>query len=92
MIGTNDDYSSDMSTAPDYGNSNDDGTLTTYSVVVNGPSFDDDETFNNPFDLPRSPDLASLSSSPKQAVVFTRLPVCCSTVTGKNTMFLKHVT
>lgn len=37
---------------------NDDGTVTTHSVAVDGPPFDDDETFNDPFAMPHSPDLA----------------------------------
>ena len=66
MIGTSDGYSSDnMSVAPDHGNRNDDGTVTTNSVAVDGPPFHDDETFSEPFAMPRSPGLASLSSSSK---------------------------
>ena len=76
MAGTSDGCSSDnMSVAPDHGNSNDDDTVTTHLVAVDGPPFDVDEMFNDPFAMPRSADLASLSSSSedenidKQAVV-----------------------
>ena len=48
---------------PNHGNSNDDGTVTTHSVAVDDPPLDDDGMFNDPFAIPRSPDLASLSSS-----------------------------
>ena len=64
LIGNSDGYSSDnMSVAPDHGNSNDDGTVTTHSVAVDDPPRDDDEMFTDPFAMTRSPDLASLSSS-----------------------------
>ena len=60
LIGTSDDYSSNnMWVTPDHENSNNDGTVTTHSVV-DGPLFDDN---NDPFVLPHSPDIASLSSS-----------------------------
>ena len=66
--------SESVSVARDHGNSNDDGTVTTHSVV-DGPPFDDDETFNDPSAMFIPPDLASLSPSPddenigKQATV-----------------------
>ena len=64
LIGTSDGYSSDnMSVGPDHGKRNDNGTVTTHSVTVDDPPLDDDETFNDPFAIPRSPNLASLSSS-----------------------------
>ena len=37
---------------------NDYGTVTTYSVAFDGPPFGDEETFNDPFAMPHSPDLA----------------------------------
>ena len=37
---------------------NDYRTVTNHSVAVDGPPFDDDETFNDPFAMPRSQDLA----------------------------------
>ena len=58
---TIDSYSSNnISVAPDHGNSNDDGSVTTHSVAVDGPLFYDDQMFSDPFAMPRSPDLASL--------------------------------
>ena len=81
MIGTSECYSSDnMPVAPDHGNKNDDGTVTTHSVAVDDPPLDDDEMFNDPFGMPCSPDLSSLSSSSedenidKQAVVLPFYP------------------
>ena len=57
LIGTSECYSSDnMPVAPDHGNSNDDGTVTTHSVAVDDPPLDYDEMFNDPFAMPRSPD------------------------------------
>ena len=70
MISTSDGYSShNMSVAPDHGNKIDDGALTTHSVAVDGPPFDDDETFNDSFAMPRSPDLVSLSSSSEDETI-----------------------
>ena len=58
---------------------NDYGTVTTYSVAVDGPPFGDEETFNDPFAMPHSPDLAwkywwNIENIEKQAVVLPVYP------------------
>ena len=76
LIGTSDDYSSNnMSVAPDHGNNNDDGPITTHSIAVDGPPFDDDKMFNDPFAIPHSPDLASLSSSSEDENIYKKAVV-----------------
>ena len=107
LIGTSDGYSSDgMSVAPEHGNSNDNGTVTTHSVAADDPSLDNDEMFNDPFAMPCSPDLASFSSSPEDENIekqnrllfypFTpnmsehRVMVALFLSLVKNTMYLKN--
>ena len=95
LIGTSDSYSSDnMSVTPDHGNSNDDCTVTTHPVAVDDPPLDDDEMFNDPFAMPCSPYLTSLSSSSENENIVlpvfpkhvkTRSGGSSSVVTGKKT-------